>query len=572
MAGMEGRTLGGYQLGKQIGAGAITEVFRAQPTTGGRETAVRIIHPEFAAQPGVRERHQRATAAGSRLSQHAHILPLAGHGEDGPHLYLASPFVAEGTLNDWLHRGGRLGVADIGPFFKQLANAVTYAHSTGVVHGNLKPANIFLFEGRHVLLGDFGMLWDPTQVDMHRPGPGSQAAEWLAPEAFNGRFSQATDIYALGIVLFALITGRTPFRGTTPAEVFEGHAHQPVPPLLKFDSSLSPQFREFDAVLGQALAKRQEERFASAALLAQAIERAAQAAPQGGGWQQAAANPFGGPRNAFPAQPMPGLGAPGPSPFPMSPGAMPGMQQAAPLNPMPMPSTELGGLMEEGGISFNWNEALPRPEMAQRPAPAPRPEPVDERTVRMPAPQPQFAPPMPTPMPFPGPSGGQGYITGGAGGMPIPSAPPMMAPPNAFPQPDLAPLPSEAPRDQKGFSSQELGLPRLTYADLGDGLSKDLEEQMRAEAGGSSLQIMIAGEAEPRTYSARAKAPRHDEPEDSMSLSAVQPSARPRREMSRDFSEEMSAQMSAPVRSHKPSRRHDDYSEEMASVEMPRRR
>ena len=86
-----------------------------------------------------------------------------------------------------MEKGGRLGTSDVGPFFQQLAGAVSYAHSLGLTHGNIKPSNVYLYEGRHVLLGDFGLLWDVRALDPSWTGSDVAAFEYLAPEVFDGR-------------------------------------------------------------------------------------------------------------------------------------------------------------------------------------------------------------------------------------------------------------------------------------------------------------------------------------------------------------------------------------------------
>src|SRR5579884_3568805 len=183
MAGLQGRVFGGYQLAEQLPSGGIAEVYRARPSKpGGREVVVKVIYPEFARQPGFLPKFRGIVESCGKLKSHPHILPLLANGEEGGYLYLVTPFVADGTLKDWLYRGGRMGAGDVGPFFRQLCDALSYAHSLGVVHGNIKPSNVYLYEGRHVMLGDFGLLWDVGHLDMEQAGSGMEVVEYLAPE------------------------------------------------------------------------------------------------------------------------------------------------------------------------------------------------------------------------------------------------------------------------------------------------------------------------------------------------------------------------------------------------------
>jgi serine/threonine-protein kinase len=281
MVGLQGRVFGGYQLADQLTSGSIAEVYRGRPSApGGREVVIKIIYPELAQQPNFRARFEQIVQASRRLS-HAHILPLLESGEQDSYLYLVTPFVAAGTLRDWLRTGRRLGTHDVAPFFRQLCEATSYAHSQGVAHGNIKPSNIFLHEGRHVLLGDFGRLWDIQQMDMTHAGPGVEAVEYLAPETVERPADPHSDIYSLGCVLFAGLTGRPPFPGATPFEVCSRHAREPVPHL--WDVAPSPEMGSalLDQVVQRAMAKTPDARFPSALALAQAIEAAVHTQPAG---------------------------------------------------------------------------------------------------------------------------------------------------------------------------------------------------------------------------------------------------------------------------------------------------
>lgn len=279
MAGLRGRVFGGYQLTDQLGGTGLAEVYRAVPTAGGREAAVKTLYPEFARQPGFLPNFRRIVSFSAKLVNHPHILPVLASGEEQGYLYLISPYVEHGTLRTWLQEHPRLTAADAAPFFRQLCGAVAYAHSLGIVHGNLKPSNIYLFEGRHVLLGDFGLLWDVRHLDMEHVGSGSEVVEFLAPETFHTQPGQAADIYGLGALLFALLAGRAPFTGTRPRDLYTAHAEQPVPHLAQIDATLTSQTLALDPIIQRAMAKRPEDRFPSAMAIVQAIETALASVP-----------------------------------------------------------------------------------------------------------------------------------------------------------------------------------------------------------------------------------------------------------------------------------------------------
>ena len=529
MGELRGRVFGGYQLVEEIGSGGVAEVYRAkQAAGGGREVIVKVIYKEFARQPGFAHNFAYVTEASARLANHPHILPLVAHGEENERLYLVTPYVAAGTLADWINQGGRLGAADVGPFFQQLCGALSYAHSLGVVHGNLKPSNVYLHEGRHVLLGDFGLLWDVHTLDPSWSGSGVEAFEYLAPEVFGGQISQAGDIYSLGATLFHSLAGHSPFHANKLADLIAAAQQQSPPRLSQQQPPLAPAIAALDPVVAQAMARRPEDRFASAVQVGQAIETTLrQAAAQGG---LAASQPRAQPQwQAMPSTPisagafnMPGM---------PSPGAMPGQPAIAPVFGAP-PATPgalhgmlgdmVDGTMEDGGAALGGgllmnpaaSQPLEPPTMTLEPptmhVPAPSAEPP---TMRVPAPQ------------FP--LGASGDLASGdlfdGGGQPI-TAPRLRSLPSGALDDDLSDLsgfgdtsdhlgdryaasglmpldPSDAqlgasvrrlsqrlpavrdPAAQSGvFSPTSLGLPRLTDPALKANLPQDWQDLLTDES------------------------------------------------------------------------------------------
>lgn len=381
MAGLQGRTLGGYQLTEQIASAGIAEVYRARPlAANGREVVIKVIYPEFARYPSFLPNFQHIVQTAARLASHPHILPVVASGEENGYLYLATPWVADGTLRDWITRGGRLGVSDVAPFFHQLGSALAYAHSLGLAHGNLKPSNVFLFEGRHVLLGDFGMLWDIRQLDMNHSGSGVDVVEYLAPESFSGQFTQQSDIYSLGAILFATLTGRPPFSGSKPADLRDAHMRYAPPRLGQVDPSLPPGVQALDPVIQQAMAKNPGERFPSAMALAEAIDAILKqqpampsmqmppALPAPGQYAQGAGMPQAGmPQGAG----QPGVpdfwGAPGPIGPGGGMGAFPAPAGPAMQPPFP-PMNGNGAPMPQGwpaADGVQYTERIPAPPVAR---------------------------------------------------------------------------------------------------------------------------------------------------------------------------------------------------------------
>lgn len=592
MTGLQGRTFGGYQLAAPLGAGGVAEAYRAHPTQGsGREVVVKVIHPNLAQQPAFQARFQMAMQKGAALANHTHVLPILASGEEGGFFYMVTPYVTDGTLRDWIGRGWRLGLTDVGPFFRQLASGLAYAHGLGITHENLKPVNIYLFEGRHVLLGDFGVLWDVAQIDPQLSGPAAEAVEYLAPEAFNKVFAPAADIYSLGAVLFATLSGRAPFHGPTPGAVYAAHLNQPVPPLATAEPSLHRQLQSLDAVIQRAMAKRPEDRYATPLLFADAVESTLAQAQKGrlsksqrpSVWSLGNDNPltfneFGMPVLANQAGAAPQMG-----------GASPGGGFQSLNFRRPTSVGGLDGLMDDGYIGGNWNDASPQGAL-RVPAPVGGP-PMPSMAAPLLAPAPLSAPPprqdgAPNYPPGYGPGYAPGYAQGYGQGYQPPAAAPLAVPPpeasvyrpsalpapiqpgmgpSMSPAPSSAPLPEEASRTDRNFSATELGLPRLTQADLGQGLSADVAQQFETGAHSGALDS-----DESQTYTATrggARIQYRGETSESAAWSAAYPSA----SGEWGYSEEQSAYYPSSAQSRRGSGRSGDRWDEMESVEAPAR-
>lgn len=483
MAGLQGRLLGGYQLAERIGSGSIAEVYLAHPRTGARDVVVKVIYPEFARQPYFLSNFRQMVQATGKLANHPHILPLLASGEESGYVYLVSPYVAAGTLRDWQQQGGRLGAKDAGPFFHQLCGALAYAHSLGLVHGNLKPSNVFLFEGRHVLLGDFGLLWDIRQLDMNHTGSGTEAVQYLAPEAFQGQVTQASDIYSLGAVLFAALVGQPPFQGTRASDIYAAHLQQPPPPLTQIDPTLAPPVALLDPVVRRAMAKQPAERYPAAMAVVQAIAAtltSSAAAPAG-------ATPARAPAMGLapaPGVPMPQLDPPFPPLLPTQ-HADEQMEVGRPY----MPTTQATTRMPTHAATIA-DAAHVQPAAAETHQPLPT-------TMRVPASPASARSPDAPPGGWPAPAASYAALLPAVrldrAKTPGPAGAARGAAADAQPVKwghGARPLPDGAQRPQVPFSATQLGLPRLTAPALhgisdnwSDGPSQELADYPSSEHG-----------------------------------------------------------------------------------------
>src|SRR5690348_11426359 len=274
---LEGVQLSEYLLLQCISRGGIADVYRARQTgEGNYEVAVKVFRPGFAQRESFRE-YFMAEAEKIGQFEHPNILPFLEFGEGEGLLYSVTPFVTTGTLEDLLRRvGGKFSAMQALPIMQQLCSAVQYAHERDVIHGNIKPTNIFIAADGRMLLSDFGIVrgYDDTQQSLTRIGWGS--AEYAAPEQSLGVLRRASDIYSMGVLLFRILTGEPPFTGQTPVEVLLKHVRQEAPSARSLDAHISDAV---DGVLHMALQKRSDERFVSAEEFSTALVVAVSVAP-----------------------------------------------------------------------------------------------------------------------------------------------------------------------------------------------------------------------------------------------------------------------------------------------------
>jgi eukaryotic-like serine/threonine-protein kinase len=291
-----------YRLEREIGAGGMATVYLAHDLKHDRQVAIKVLHPELAAAIGA-ERFLAEIRVTANL-QHPHILPLhdsgiavGGSAGDGPGslLYYVMPFVKGESLRDRLARERQLPIAEAVRIARDVAGALDYAHRQGVIHRDIKPENILLHEGRP-LIADFGIALAVSAAGggrMTLTGMSLGTPHYMSPEQAMGEraIDGRTDVYALGCVLYEMLTGEPPFTGaTSQAIVAKVMTERPVPPSTVRDT-VPPAVE--DAVL-TALARLPADRFVTAGALDDALASAA-----------AAPNATRDLRRAVPADPTP---------------------------------------------------------------------------------------------------------------------------------------------------------------------------------------------------------------------------------------------------------------------------
>ncbi|WP_126580595.1 protein kinase domain-containing protein [Tengunoibacter tsumagoiensis] len=268
MKGIEGSKLGRYELRCRVAQGGMSEVYLGYDRRVRRWVAVKVLYGSD--EPFVRRFEREALAIGA-LS-HENILPLYDFGEQRPWYYLVMPYVEGGTLRDHLFKRERLTLEEAGSFLEQIASALQYAHDHGVIHRDVKPSNILLRPDGHAYLADFGLAKAKMDAEsLVHSGALVGTPEYMAPEQSDGINDHRSDIYALGIILYQLLTGRVPFMADTPVAVMLKHLQSPPLSPRQLNAEI-PQ--AIEDVMLKALAKRPEDRYQDARSFAQAYRKA----------------------------------------------------------------------------------------------------------------------------------------------------------------------------------------------------------------------------------------------------------------------------------------------------------
>ena len=267
-----GDLLGGCRVEGVIARGGMGVVYRAVQLDPQRPVALKVIAGHHAEDPEFRERFGRESRMAAAID-HPNVVPVYAAGEDRGALYIVMRFVPGSDLHALIKSAGRLPAQRAAAILAQVASALDAAHAAGLVHRDVKPANVLLAsDGDHAYLSDFGLMraLDPD-------APITDSGRWLgtvdfaAPEQLQGeRVDARSDVYSLGCVLFAALTGSPPFaRGTVPATLL-AHLHDPPP---RASAAGAPAY--FDRVVARALAKDPDERYPSAGDLGRAALAAA---------------------------------------------------------------------------------------------------------------------------------------------------------------------------------------------------------------------------------------------------------------------------------------------------------
>jgi serine/threonine protein kinase len=273
-----GTVIGGLRIDAVAGRGGMGVVYRAHELALDRTVAMKIVNPELANDPEFRERFRREARLAAALD-HPHVVPIYRAGEDDGNLYLTMRYVEGTDLAAMITDHGRIEPRAAVEIISQVASALDAAHQRGLVHRDVKPANVLVTQrdGKlHTYLTDFGISKDANEDGMTKSGVVVGSLSYIAPEQLAGdRADGRADVYSLGCVLFQALTGDVPFPRTSTAAQMFAHLNAPPPPLGEKVPALRGPLEQ---VVAKALAKRPQDRYATAGEFGRAAQAAMNAA------------------------------------------------------------------------------------------------------------------------------------------------------------------------------------------------------------------------------------------------------------------------------------------------------
>jgi eukaryotic-like serine/threonine-protein kinase len=254
-----------------IGRGGMGDIYRATDSVLGRVVAIKILAERFAQDASLRERFTREALSAARLSGEPNTVTIYDVGEHDGRPYIVMEHLGGGSLDDELRKGGAQPPERIFTWLEEAARALDAAHREGVVHRDVKPANLMLDEEGNVHVADFGIASSAGMDSLTMTGTVLGTAGYLSPEQAQGeRAGPASDRYALGIVAWELLTGSRPFESENTTAEAAAHVNAPIPAV----SAAGDLPRELDPVFERALAKDAAQRYGTAGEFVAALRSA----------------------------------------------------------------------------------------------------------------------------------------------------------------------------------------------------------------------------------------------------------------------------------------------------------
>ncbi|MBZ0319721.1 MAG: protein kinase [Anaerolineae bacterium] len=282
MQHLVGQTLGQYELKSLLGEGGMGTVYRGYHAALKREVAIKVLLPQIISQPGALERFVREAQTAASL-EHPHIVTIYDYGTQNGLSYVVMRLLTGGSLADRMayrveHNGALPTLTEVAQITRELADALDYAHQRNVIHRDIKPNNVMFNESGMSFLVDFGLArLSEASVGLTTQNTLLGTPMYMAPEQWqSAKVGPAADQYALGVIVYALLTGQTPFSGDTPFQLMHEHLYTPPPPILNLRADLPKTVQD---VLAKVLEKNPADRYASVSEFARKLEEASQSLP-----------------------------------------------------------------------------------------------------------------------------------------------------------------------------------------------------------------------------------------------------------------------------------------------------
>lgn len=271
MPNLVGQTIGKYHVIEQIGEGGMAVVYKAYDNRLERYVAIKVIRAGGNADEKFLKRFEREAKALAQL-QHPNIVGVIDYGEHDGVPYLVMEYLPGGTLKQYMQKA--MPYQEAARILSPVARALEFAHQNHILHRDVKPGNILLTVSGQPMLTDFGIAkiieGDETVDHLTGTGVGIGTPEYMAPEQWLGKSEKRTDVYALGVVFFKMVTGHCPYTADTPAAIFLKTINDPLPRPRELVPSLPESVEQ---MIFKALAKKPEDRYESMDAFADALER-----------------------------------------------------------------------------------------------------------------------------------------------------------------------------------------------------------------------------------------------------------------------------------------------------------
>src|ERR671911_1121812 len=253
-----------YEIHKRVGRGGMADVFLARDRLLDRQVAIKVLFPEFAVDPNFVERFRREAQAAANLS-HPNIVNVYDWGRHAGTYFIAMEYVDGRTLADVLRTNDRVTAKQGAEIASEVAAALGFAHAAGLVHRDVKPANILIGSNGQVKVADFGIaraMNAPTESNLTQVGAVMGTATYFSPEQAQGaQPDPRSDLYSLGVVMYEMIAGRPPFTGDNPVSIAYRQVHDYPTPLNQL---VADEPRPFEAIVAKLLTKDPAVRYSTA--------------------------------------------------------------------------------------------------------------------------------------------------------------------------------------------------------------------------------------------------------------------------------------------------------------------